>query len=106
MPESMRKLTVVTIRDFDEKILGILGTLGVLHLKKVEGPEFFGLKSEQPKFKQDYDNLYDRLNLLRKRLDVNEIPDTDKPVEVSEKELKSSIAVSYTHLTLPTILLV
>lgn len=91
MPEPMRKLTIITLRDFDEKLLGILGTLRVLHLKKVEGPEFFGLKCEEPKFSQEHNNLYDRLDLLRKRLGVNEIPDTEKQAELSDNELRSSI---------------
>ena len=91
MPEPMRKLTVVTLRDFDEKILGILGALGVLHLKKVEGLEFFGLKSEELKVRQEYTNLYDRVNLLRKRLGATEIPETGDLPEVSKTELNAYV---------------
>ncbi len=94
MPEPMEKLTVVTLREFDEKILEGLGRLGVLHLKRVEGPEFFGLKSEELKVRQEYEDLYNRLNLLRKRLGVEEIPETERAVEMSEKELKSCIESS------------
>jgi V/A-type H+-transporting ATPase subunit I len=90
MPESMKKLTVVTTRGFEEKVLELLGTNGVLHLKKVEGPEFFGLKSEEIKDRKEFDKLYDKFDLLRKRLGVTEIPRTEN-IEISETELKSSI---------------
>ena len=91
MPEPMKKLTVITLRDNDEKVLGILGTLGVLHMKKVEGLEFLGLKSDELKVRQEYSNLYDRVNLLQKRLGIVEIPATVELPEISKTELNGYV---------------
>lgn len=91
MPEPMKKLTVITLRDFEEETLEGLGGLGVLHLKKVEGLEFLGLKPEAMRKKREYEDLYSKFNLLRKRLGVWELPEAEGPAKIPEAELRRYI---------------
>lgn len=95
----MKKLTVITLREFEELILRGLGDLGVLQLKEVDAPEFVGFKPAVVEDeKKEYEKLYDRFRLLRDRLEVKELPEVAEPIEIPEAELREYVEATEKRL--------
>ncbi len=90
----VKKFTAVTLIDNARKLLDALGRLGVIQLKKLDESEFIGFKEIVSEEAKEYENLYEKLNALKIKLNASpkkpESLDTTK-IKPSINELRSSI---------------
>jgi V/A-type H+-transporting ATPase subunit I len=90
----VKKFTTVTLADNARKLIDALGRLGVIQLRKLDESEFAGFKEIVSEEAKEYENLYEKLNLLKNRLnDSLKKPETIEftKIKPSIEELKSSI---------------
>jgi len=88
----VKKLTIITMRDFEEDILWNLGKLGVVQLRKLKEEEFLGFKEAVVEEVHKYAELLDRYSSLYKHLC------RDGCAIVKKSELLKEGKVSYLEL--------
>jgi len=90
----VKKFTAVTLADNARKLIDTLGRLGVIQLKKLDESEFVGFKEIVSEEAKEYENLYEKLNSLKNKLNASlKKPETIEftKIKPSLEELKSSI---------------
>lgn len=95
MVVSVKKLTIITLRDYEEDLLWDLGKLGVVQLKKLKEKEFLGFKEAIAEDVHKYVELLDRYKALYNALCIDcKIPKTPEKLKegkVSPLELEREI---------------
>ena len=92
----VKKLTVLTLRDYEEEVLSTLGKLGVVELKKLSEGEIIGFKEETSEEVNIYLELWERFKNLFDRVCPNGCPEMKqytKPIssKVPHGELSSKL---------------
>lgn len=93
----VKKVTVITLADNERLLLEELGRLGVIQLRKLTEDEYIGFKEERAEEERVYDQLYERLRMLRGKLSdgaiqvIQEIVPPEKVEEVV-KDFESKVA--------------
>ncbi|MEM2122548.1 MAG: V-type ATPase 116kDa subunit family protein [Candidatus Bathyarchaeia archaeon] len=64
----VRKVTVLTLADYEKFILEELGKLGAIQLRRLSGEEYIGFREETAEEERVYDQLYERLRILHGKL--------------------------------------
>lgn len=82
----VKKLTIITLTDFEEELLWNLGKLGAIQLKKPNEEELLGFKSTSSEESRRYEELLDRFNNLCKSLCPDDYEISRKESVFQEKE--------------------
>ncbi|MHA1469243.1 MAG: V-type ATP synthase subunit I [Candidatus Asgardarchaeia archaeon] len=82
----VKKLTIITLTDFEEELLWNLGKLGAIQLKKPNEEELLGFESTSSEESRRYEELLDRFNNLCKSLCPDDYEISRKESVFQEKE--------------------
>ncbi|MEM2473855.1 MAG: V-type ATPase 116kDa subunit family protein, partial [Candidatus Bathyarchaeia archaeon] len=83
----VKKFTAVTLTENTRKLLDVLGKLGVIQLRKLDESEFIGFKEIVSEEAKEYENLYEKLNSLKIKLNAS----PKKPESLETTKIKPSI---------------
>ena len=84
----VKKVTVVTLTDYEDELIRELGRLGVVDLRQLSEEEFVGLERAKPAEVRKYRELLSRVEALCSKLSIGEVPGVSErllPLEEIEK---------------------
>ncbi|MBS7645956.1 MAG: V-type ATPase 116kDa subunit family protein [Candidatus Bathyarchaeia archaeon] len=89
----VKKVTVLTLADYERPLLEELGRLGAVQLRRLREDEYIGFREETAEEERAYDQLYERLKMLHGKFSRGEAPSKEVygtiPPERVEEEVKA-----------------
>ncbi|MEM2964328.1 MAG: V-type ATPase 116kDa subunit family protein [Candidatus Bathyarchaeia archaeon] len=88
---SVKKLTLITLSQNEERLLHSLGRLGVVHLRKLDETEFAGFKEATSEKVREYETLLERLHSLREKMNISleELKGKPSDLDIAKVDLEN-----------------